>query len=196
MVCSKENPHVRPLSINFMGPHRRTSNPRNPQFQLSDAKPIHKMVFETIPQVVVAGEDKSLSFEPHGLNPTGHPLWSNDLMSIFPNFQLSLALNGFWSMHYWPISVDSFRWEAHYHFRDAPRTWREKFALESSIAFNRDISSEDTACTQQQQVAMKSGVRAVVQFGVSELLCRHQAAVMEAIVGQKSAETSMAIAAE
>src|SRR3546814_4576828 len=66
----------------------------------------------------------------------------------------------------WPISVDSFRWEAHYHFRDAPRTWREKFALESSIAFNRDISSEDTACTQQQQVAMKSGVRAVVQFGV------------------------------
>src|SRR3546814_14182828 len=42
MVCSKENPHVRPLSINFMGPHRRTSNPRNPQFQLSDAKPIPK----------------------------------------------------------------------------------------------------------------------------------------------------------
>src|SRR3546814_18712255 len=82
MVCSKENPHVRPLSINFMGPHRRTSNPRNPQFQLSDAKPIHKMVFETIPQVVVAGEDKSLSFEPNGLNPTGHPLWSNELMSI------------------------------------------------------------------------------------------------------------------
>src|SRR3546814_12105758 len=76
-------------------------------------------------------------------------------MSIFPNFQLSLALNGFWSMHYWPIAVDSFRWEAHYHFRDTPRTWREKFALESSIAFNRDISSEDTACTQQQQVAMK-----------------------------------------
>src|SRR3546814_4940134 len=126
--------------------------------------------------------------------------WSSDVcssdLSIFPNFQLSLALNGFWSMHYWPIAVDSFRWEAHYHFRDTPRTWREKFALESSIALNRDISSEDTACTQQQQVAMKSAVRAVVQFGVSELRCRHQAHVMEAIVGQKSAETSMATAAE
>src|SRR3546814_3392608 len=61
--------------------------------------------------------------------------WSSDVcssdLSIFPNFQLSLALNGFWSMHYWPIAVDSFRWEAHYHFRDTPRTWREKFALES-----------------------------------------------------------------
>src|SRR3546814_19506274 len=97
MFVSKRNPPVLPLSTNVMGPQRRTSNPRKPQCQLSDAKPIHKMMFETNPQVVLGGEDKSLSFEPHGLNPTGHPLWSNDLMSIFPNFQLSLALNGFWS---------------------------------------------------------------------------------------------------
>ncbi len=184
MVCSRENPFAHFMSIDFHGPHRRMSNPRNTAFQLSDARPIQKLIFESIPQVVVAGDDASMSFAGGGLNPTGAADWSNDLISIFPNFQVSLALNGFWTMHYWPIDAGSFRWEAHYHFRDAPKSWRERFALEGSIALNRDISSEDTACTQLQQAAMASGARSHIQFGMYEMLCRHEAAVIEAIVGR------------
>ena len=90
-------------------------------------------------------------------------------------------------MHYWPISVDSFRWEAHYHFAKAATSWSERFALEGSIALNRDISSEDTACTQHQQLAMASGARPFLQFGVYELLCRHEAAVWEAIIKRRTA---------
>jgi hypothetical protein len=195
MVCSKANPFVQFISIDFFGAHRRMSNPRNPDFKLSDSKPIYKLIFESIPQPVVAMAGQKASFDLPGLNPTKAEDWSNDLLSIFPNFQLSLALNGFWTMHYWPITVDSFRWEAHYHFRNAPRTWREKFALEGTVALNRDISSEDTACTQKQQTAMSSRVKPFLQFGTSELLCRHEAAVMAAIVDNKKTGP-MALAAE
>lgn len=195
MVCSKTNPYVKFMSIDFYGAHRRMSNPRNVDFQLPDTKPVTKFVFESILQPVVAGEGQAPSFDLPGLNPTRAEDWSNDLVSIFPNFQMSLALNGFWTMHYWPVSVDSFRWEAHYHFRQAPKSWRERFAMEASVAMNRDISSEDTACTQQQQVAMASGAKAFVQFGTSELLCRHEAAVMEAIVNSCDASV-LSVAAE
>jgi phenylpropionate dioxygenase-like ring-hydroxylating dioxygenase large terminal subunit len=195
MVCSKTNPHVHFMSIDFYGPHRRTSNTGNPDFQLSDKKPVHKFIFESVPQVTVSAGDDSLSFAGPGINPTRVEGWSNDQFSIFPNFVLNLALNGFWSMHYWPISVDSFRWEAHYHFAKAPKSWSERFAMEGSIALNRDISSEDTACTQKQQVAMASGARPFVQFGLYELLCRHEAAVLEAIVNRRNA-APMAIAAK
>ena len=187
MVCSKNNPYVHFKSIDFFGPHRRTSNTGNPDFRLSDKKPVHKLIFESVPQVTVAGADRSLSFAGPGINTTRDEEWSNDQFSIFPNFVLNLALNGFWSMHYWPISVDSFRWESHYHFAKAPKSWSERFALEGSIALNRDISSEDTACTQQQQLAMASGARYFLQFGAYELLCRHEAAVWEAIIRRRNA---------
>jgi phenylpropionate dioxygenase-like ring-hydroxylating dioxygenase large terminal subunit len=195
MVCSRENPHAHFLSIDFHGPHRRMSNPRNPAFALSPGKPIQKLIFESIPQVVVAGDDPAMSFAGGGINPTRAADWSNDLISIFPNFQMSLALNGLWTMHYWPLTVGSFRWEAHYHFRDAPRSWRDKFALEGSIALNRDISSEDTACTALQQTAMASGVRSHVQFGLYEMMCRHEAAVME-VIDRHFATPALAEAAE
>jgi phenylpropionate dioxygenase-like ring-hydroxylating dioxygenase large terminal subunit len=195
MVCSKTNPYVHFQSIDFFGAHRRMSNPRNPDFTLSDSKPIYKRIFESVPQPVVPSGDRSLSFDLPGLNPTQADDWSNDLFAIFPNFQMSLALNGFWTMHYWPVTVDSFRWEAHYHFRNAPASWSEQFAMEGSLAMNRDISSEDTACTQKQQAAMTTGAKSFVQFGLFELLCRHEAAVIEAIVNRLDAP-AVSVAAE
>jgi phenylpropionate dioxygenase-like ring-hydroxylating dioxygenase large terminal subunit len=195
MVCSVDNPFVHFLSIEFLGAHRRTSNARNPDYTLPEIRRIQKLVYESVPQVVVAEKDGNMSFDQPGINPTQAEPWGNDLFSIFPNFQMSLALNGFWTMHYWPLTVDSFRWEAHYHFQNAPRTWRERFALEGSLALYRDISSEDTACTARQQDAMKSGVRSFMQFGEYEILCRHQAAVLDAIVN-RSDTAAQSIAAE
>jgi phenylpropionate dioxygenase-like ring-hydroxylating dioxygenase large terminal subunit len=195
MVCSTENPHVHFMSIEFFGAHRRMSNPRNLDYQLAENRPIYNMIFQSIPQPVVAEKGHRSAFDLPGLNPTKGAEWSNDLLAFFPNFQLSLALNGFWTMHYWPLTPDSFRWEARYHFRNAPRTWRERFALEGTVAINRDISSEDTACTQKQQMAMSSGIKPFMQFGTGELLCRHEAAVIAAIVNRKD-DTSLPMAAE
>lgn len=195
MVASAANPHVHPLSVGFHGPHRRMSNPRNVDFRLPENQPITKLLLESVPQPVVAEAGHAASFALPGLNPSRAPDWGNDLISIFPNFQLSLALNGFWTMHYWPLTVDTFRWEAHYHYRKAPTSWRERVALEASIAFNRDISAEDTACTQKQHAAMLSGAKPFVQFGISEVLCRHEAAVMAAILDRKD-EPVLSMAAE
>jgi phenylpropionate dioxygenase-like ring-hydroxylating dioxygenase large terminal subunit len=195
MVSPSDNPHAHFLAIDFYGAHRRLSNTRNLDYEISKSRPIQKLMFESVPQVAVASDDPSLSFNLGGLNPTQAEEWGNDLVAIFPNFQLSLAQNGFWTMHYWPITIDSFRWEAHYHYRDPPKTWRERFAMEGSIAFYRDISTEDTACTQEQQIVMASGAKPYVQFGLYELLCRHEAAVIAAIVNRRD-EPAIAIAAE
>ncbi|WP_257539233.1 aromatic ring-hydroxylating dioxygenase subunit alpha [Sphingobium sp. CFD-1] len=195
MVCSQKNPHVHFVSLDVYGPHRRTSNTRNPDFVVPESKPIQKLIFEAVPQVTVADAAERGAFDVAGLNPTQDEDWSNEQISIFPNCILSLAMHGFWTMHYWPISPDSFRWEAHYHFAKSPQTWTERFGMEASVAFNRDISSEDIACTEKQHTAMESGAKPFIQFGIYEMICRHQAAVLESIVNGSHA-TPMVLAAE
>jgi phenylpropionate dioxygenase-like ring-hydroxylating dioxygenase large terminal subunit len=195
MVCSKRNPYVHFVSIDFHGPHRRTSNTRNPDFTIPDTRPIQKLIYDAVPQVTVADVGERGSFDVPGLNPTKDPDWSNDQVSIFPNCILNLAMHGLWTMHYWPVSPTSFRWEAHYHFAGAPKTWTEKFAMETSVAYNRDTSIEDMACTEKQQLAMESGGRPLIKFGLYEVVCRHQAAVLESIVAGRTG-AQLALAAE
>jgi hypothetical protein len=67
--------------------------------------------------------------------------------------------------------------------------------MEGSMAFYRDISTEDTACTQEQQNVMASGAKSHVQFGIYELLCRHEQAVIAAIVDRRD-KPAIAMAAE
>ncbi len=195
MVCSKENPFLHFLSLDFFNANRQMSNPGNMEFQLPDSRPVSKLIFESIPQPVVKSGEGTGSFDIPGLNPANAPDWSNDLIAIFPNFQLNLALNGFWTMHYWPVTVDSMRWEARYHFTKAPSSWRERFALEGSVALNRDIATEDASCMEVLQTAMQARARPFARFGTNEFLCRHQAAVIDAIVNQKAPHLA-AMAAE
>jgi hypothetical protein len=67
--------------------------------------------------------------------------------------------------------------------------------MEASVAFNRDISSEDIASTEKQHTAMQSGAKPFIQFGIYEMICRHQAAVLESIVNGSQA-TPMVLAAD
>ncbi len=80
-----------------------------------------------------------------------------------------------------PVTADTCRWTASWHFR-TPRSRRERFAMECSAAQNRDILTEDNFSIRGQHEGFKAGVIKQVRFGKAEMLLRHQAAVMKAIV--------------
>ncbi len=189
MVCSKANPYVRPLSTVFRGAHRQMAAPNNPEFRPSERRPVQKLVFECVPYMVVSESGQSDLMVP-GMNHDNSKDWAVDLFALFPNTILHVALNGFYTFQYWPIEPGKYLWEARMYYRNAPRSRREEFGIHGTAAFNRDISTEDATCIESQQVAFASGAKPYIQFGESELLCRHQAALIEAYVNDRAARAN------
>ena len=65
------------------------------------------------------------------------------------------------------------------------------------MALSRDIFAEDNSCFQKQQNALQSGAKSHIQFGESEIMLRHQIAVIQAIDDHRhSPDDTLAIAAE
>jgi phenylpropionate dioxygenase-like ring-hydroxylating dioxygenase large terminal subunit len=183
-AVSRDNPHLHFIGWQAVGPHRVASIPANPDFKVNPNKPIQTFAFQNVGQMVVSGTGaesdattNGRNFKQHpDINPLGAPDWAQDMYSLFPVGNLSASYNGWFTTQYWPITVDTCMWTSKYYFR-APKTWRERFAMECSIAQNRDIVTEDNAAIREQHSGMKAGVRAEVHFGANEMLCRHNAAV-------------------
>jgi len=188
MVSSAKNPFCHPLYWEGLGPHRSWSTGINPMFELSDSRPVQKFAFMASAQITspqgAAGMDNAPPSGFRGDAPVdrGDPaLWGSDNMAIFPHIQVNAGANGCWLHRFWPVSVDRTEWEAQYYFT-RPRSKREEFAQQYTMAFNRDTLVEDNnACTRQQTV-MKSGAVDSIQFGTQEMACRHNAAVVQAAV--------------
>lgn len=170
-----------------VGVHRVTSIPGNPDFEPSPTKPIQTFVFTHMPQMVAhTSGDKSefagKGFKDHpDLNVTNAPDWGGDQYSLFPGTAIAASYNGWWTNTFLPVTADTCRWTASWHFR-TPRSRRERFAMECSAAQNRDILTEDNFSIRGQHEGFKAGVIKQVRFGKAEMLLRHQAAVMKAIV--------------
>ncbi len=188
MVSSSNNPFCHPLFWESLGPHRTWSTAINPTFELSDNRPVQKFSFLSSAQLVAAAGSSGLSdaivsgFRGDDRIDRGDPaIWGSDNMAIFPHMQLNAGANGCWLHRFWPVSVDETDWEAHYYFTP-PASLRQEFAQHYTMAFNRDTLIEDNnACTRQQTV-MKSGAVDTIQFGMQEMACRHNAAVVQAAV--------------
>lgn len=188
MVSSNNNPFCHPLFWESLGQHRTWSTAINPMFELSDSRPVQKFSFLSSAQLVTAAgsagvaEQIASGFRGDTAIDRGDPaLWGSDNMAIFPHIQLNAGANGCWLHRFWPVSADETDWEAHYYFTP-PASLRQAFAQHYTMAFNRDTLVEDNnACTRQQTV-MKSGAIDVIQFGMQEMACRHNAAVVQAAV--------------
>src|SRR3546814_20322751 len=49
------------------------------------------------------------------INPKQSKHWALDIAVAFPTLHINLSPGGFWSHRFWPISVNSTRWEAEFH---------------------------------------------------------------------------------
>lgn len=191
MLSSKENPFVHPLHVEYLGAHRMNSVPRNPEFTLTPEKLVQAFSFMNAQQMVIADtgvQDKpEETFAGHpDINPLRSNLWGNDQFVLYPHFIFHVSLGGWWLHRFWPIAADKCYWEAVYHF-ERPQSLRNQFAVQYSLALNRDTLMEDNLALVQQQEVMESGAKTIVQFGEQEGLCRHLAAVSEAAANDLAA---------
>src|SRR3546814_5095272 len=98
-----------------------------------------------------ADEKRRRDFENHhGFNHHQSELWASEQFNIFPNFNIHVALNGWWSMQYWPLAPGKAKWERRY-YSSKPSNMREDLAAQYSLALNRDTvmrSEEHTSYLQ------------------------------------------------
>lgn len=190
MMSYSGNPFCHPLYWEALGPHRSWSTSINPQFELSDARPVQQFAFTASAQIITTAnplEDTDSAVNGfRGSEPIdrGDPaLWAADNMIVFPHVQINAGANGCWMHRFWPISENETDWQARYYYYE-PVSLRQEFAQHYATAFNRDTLVEDNnACTRQQN-SMKSGAIDHIQFGMQEMACRHSAAVVKTAIDQ------------
>jgi len=190
MLSSKDNPYVHPIDTELLGAHRLQSVPRNPDFALTPEKLVQAFSIMATGYMTMKSEHIDAverTFMDHpDLNKTQSNVWGNDQYSLYPHFLLHLALGGCWMHRFWPVAPNKCQWEAIYQFQK-PKSLRQVFATQYSLALNRDTLMEDNLALVQQQEVMEGGAKTVVQFGDGEIVCKHLAAVSEAVANDQSA---------
>jgi phenylpropionate dioxygenase-like ring-hydroxylating dioxygenase large terminal subunit len=189
MLSSKDNPFVHPINTEFFGAHRMGSVPRNPDYELPVDRLVQGFSFRNAAQMVIAdtgtGKADQPSFLGHpDVNSSASEVWGNDQYVLYPHFIFHVSLGGWWLHRFWPLAPNKTYWEAVYHF-ERPTSLRNQFAIQYSLALNRDTLMEDNLALVQQQEVMESGAKKWVQFGTQEILCKHLAAVSEAIASSQ-----------
>jgi phenylpropionate dioxygenase-like ring-hydroxylating dioxygenase large terminal subunit len=197
MLSSKDNPYVHPLQSELLGAHRMNSVPRNPDFELTPEKLVQAFAFKSAAQMVIADtgqqERPERTFIGHpDINKAQSNVWGNDQIVMYPHFIFHVSLGGWWLHRFWPLASNKTYWEAVYHF-ERPLSLRNQMAVQYSLALNRDTLMEDNLALVQQQQVMESGAKKIVQFGDQELMCKHLAAVSEAVANDVA---PIAVAAE
>jgi phenylpropionate dioxygenase-like ring-hydroxylating dioxygenase large terminal subunit len=184
MLSSKDNPFAHPLITQLLGAHRMQATPRNPDFEMTPEKLVQAFSFASVGHMSVATERNNAadqSFIGHAdVNKTQSNVWGNDQYVLYPHFIFHVSLGGWWLHRFWPLAPGKTHWEAVYHF-EKPHSLRAIFATQYSLALNRDTLMEDNLALVQQQQVMESGAKPIVQFGEQETLCKHLAAVSQAV---------------
>jgi phenylpropionate dioxygenase-like ring-hydroxylating dioxygenase large terminal subunit len=196
MLSSRDNPFVHPIHTEFFGAHRMGSVPRNPEYELPVDRLVQGFSFRNAAQMVIAdtgtGACDQPAFSSHpDVNQRRSDVWGNDQYVLYPHFIFHVSLGGWWLHRFWPLAPGKTYWEAVYHF-ERPTSLRNQFAIQYSLALNRDTLMEDNLALVQQQEVMESGARKLVQFGTQEILCKHLAAVSEAIASASWGSTAAA----
>ncbi len=183
MLASKDNPFNLPLSWEPLGAHRSQSIQFNPDFALLESRPVQMFALMNGTQIQFGAEGEGAKFAAlPGVNKSKSNNWGNEQLNFYPNQVLHVSTGGWFYHRFWPISEDTTVWEATYHFGKI-RSLRESFANQCMLAFNRDTLTEDNVAIEMQQEQLPSGVRPRIQFGEKcEMLCRHFAAVNEALL--------------
>jgi phenylpropionate dioxygenase-like ring-hydroxylating dioxygenase large terminal subunit len=196
MLSSRDNPFVHPINSEFFGAHRMGSVPRNPEYELPVDKLVQGFSFRNATQMVIkdTGTNKAAgpTFAGHpNVNQNQSDVWGNDQYILYPHFIFHVSLGGWWLHRFWPLAPGKTYWEAVYHF-ERPTSLRNQFAIQYSLALNRDTLMEDNLALVQQQQVMESGAKKWVQFGTQEILCTHLAAVSEAVANAQWGSTAPA----
>jgi phenylpropionate dioxygenase-like ring-hydroxylating dioxygenase large terminal subunit len=182
IIVSKANPFLHFGGTEFYGPHRSGTVGGNDAWRPTSDRPVQKFTFEGLSGSVTADAGaKGGHFIGHpGTNRSKVDNWVNEAIGVFPNWVTQPGTGGYYTQHYWPLTVDSCYWEANYYYEE-PETLRDRFCVEGMGALMRDILAEDYLAVERQQQMLASGAITTLQFGEGESLLRHLAAVLSAV---------------
>jgi phenylpropionate dioxygenase-like ring-hydroxylating dioxygenase large terminal subunit len=174
-VVPKENPHLHYLDIKQFGPHSAGTVQRN--FDYAPAALTLSWVYSQLlptsaPDKQAIADGQAGFYEHPGINRLKIPNFGTETITIFPNISIQPLANGYLFYQFWPISHERMRMDVRIYSRGAPKTLREEFALASTLAATRDVVAEDMAMCRLQQIGLRSGGKAVQNFGENEPLLR------------------------
>lgn len=195
MLVTPDNPYNRPLSWAALGPHRSQSIQFNPDFTYLETRPVQGFALANGSQIQFGADGEGADFAKQpGVNATQSNNWGNEQFAMYPNFVMHVSTGGWFYHRFWPVDENTTVWEATYHFGKV-KSLRERFANQFMLAFNRDTLTEDNVAIEMQQTELPSGARPHVIFAEkAEMLCRHFAAVNDAVI--RSYSEPMKVAAE
>ena len=170
------NPHCRPYHLELYKRNRAMSFSFNPRFEAHPSEKFAIKVGNALTQGVAA-EVKKLP----GTNPSEDPHYSFDINAIFPNWLLDTSAGFFFIHEFWPIDVNTTRWDAALYFYPAT-TASQLISQSQSIALLRDAFREDIATSEGSQAGLMSGSLREINFADSEITCRHQYEVVQRMI--------------
>lgn len=172
MFSNKDNAFGRPLDTGFYGPHATNSMFGNPEYVPQPIQALERMAYNP----AHIGDDHKADIGRYlahpAINPTQANSWSMDVNYLFPNTHINANLNGFFVHQFWPVALNETRHEARFYLR-RPRTIRERFAQEHTIAHSVDIVLEDVSNVERTQRGINSCGTSTMQLSESEILIRH-----------------------
>jgi phenylpropionate dioxygenase-like ring-hydroxylating dioxygenase large terminal subunit len=112
--------------------------------------------------------------QPSHLNITRNPLWSNDMFSIFPNFDM-LVWSRDWIMVYstWPVAVDRVLFETRMYF-PPPRNASDRLAQELVAVEFKEFLLQDANLLECAQSMLALRVKNDFQLSDEEVLVRNK----------------------
>ncbi len=175
--ANKLNPFSRPLSGNARGSHRTLTTFGNPDYTPPEDALVERLAYGNVDTGNVLGSDVN-SLDAGGLqnhpaiNPNRAPSWATEIAWMFPNFIIFFSPGGFFSIEFWPTSVNTTRWMAKVHIPVAQDV-RQRFQQEHHNCRMGEIFLEDVSNLECQQKAMESGAKKEIILQDSEFLLRH-----------------------
>ena len=164
----ERNPYCRPSSVRLYDRNRSLTIPFNPNFRM---RPTEKFAMKTAGASLSQGEEGLKNLLP-GINPEGDEYFSFDINAIFPNWLLDTSIGFFFIHQFWPIDVNTTRWEAAVYF-PSPHNAGDLISQNQSITLMRDAFREDIATGEGAQAGLLSGSLKEINFADSEITCRH-----------------------
>lgn len=194
MCTYAENPYSRLLYYSFAGAHHSAAAPANTSWTLDEKRPIQSFAFS---HGRMPGPGAPTLGAHAGLNRESHPNWLNEQFTFFPNFILVAQSDSWLTYQFWPVAADETIVTTTVYTR-RPLSARQLFSLHHLAAYARDVGLEDYVALEKQQKVIESGVFRDLQFGggSTEILLRHSAAVLQALVKGRQDEASARVAAE
>ena len=164
------NPFSEFRRVAFAGPHAAGWSHGNPGWKPNPERIVQSFAVQTLGAMArrVGGEGY-----PDGETPAS--------LAIFPNLMIHPGAGGWFTQQHWPLTPESHRWTAHYYYHQ-PATVSERFAIAQATTFARDSGMEDFLLMGAQHAGLSSGATDTFLYGEAEIMPRHRAAVIRAIL--------------